>query len=162
MVSQLETYLGVGTVTTIPLNEANNTTYGSPQIQSIRNNKECQVMTVPIPTEDSSAALGFDFLGVKREITINGIVVGTTAQIEAFMDAVENMINGDQFNTPTFTHSISAVEYKEGISLSLDYNTRKDYLVIIKSFSHNYNKGAPGKLDYTLNMVEKVNTATQV
>ena len=158
MVSQLED----SSSNTILLQIANDATYGSPQIQSIRNSKEEQIMSVPIPNLDSNEALGFDFMGVKREITIDGVFVGTLAEIEIMTDGIENIINGNQYNIPTFTHSLSGIKYKGGVVLSITYNTRKDYLVIIKSFSYTYDKGVPGRISYTLNMVEKKNEATQV
>lgn len=164
MVSQIETYLGAGItdVTTVPLNEANNATYGTVAIQTVRNGKESQLLTQPLPSQDSNTTLGYDLLGVRRDITVNGVVVGTNAQIEAFIDAIEGMIDGAQFETSPFTHSISGTEYEAGICLSIDYNTRKDYLVVIKTFVHNYEKGSPSKLTYTLSCIEKENIATQV
>ena len=129
-------------ITTVILQEIGGT-YGSPQIQSIRNGKDAQLIFMPLPNSDSNKAIGFDLYGVKREITINGIVAGTKSELQGFFTAMEGLIDGEQWNLTA-----------KSLTFKVDFNTELSYSVLMKSFFWTWDKGAPSKLNYTLVLAE--------
>ena len=124
--------------TTIVLQEVNGT-YGTPQIQSIRNAKDAQLIFMPIPNSDSDKAIGFDLYGVKREITLQGFVTGIPAELQGFIVAMEGFIDGDQWNTDN-----------KSLILRIDFNTELSYDVLMKNFFWTWEKGVPDRINFTV------------
>lgn len=140
---------GGGNTDTVPLNEANNATYGDPMIQSMKVGKESQIMKIPIPTEDSDKALGYDLLGVIREIYITGKVTGTITQLKEFIFDIEGKVFGNQYSNTNNGHTFNTDMAGTGAT---------SYYVIITAFNWTYSFGAPNKIDYTLNMMQVDNS----
>jgi len=130
-------------ITTVILQGINDINYGTPQIQSLRNSKESQMMYSAIPNKDSSGAIGFDIFGVKREITIQGFVIGTKQELEKFFVDTEGLIDGGQWNLTA--HSLT---------FKVDIDTEQSYSVIMKTFSWVWDKGVPNRINYTMILLE--------
>lgn len=128
--------------TTIILQEVGGT-YGTPQIQSIRNAKDAQLVFMPIPNKDSDGAIGFDLYGVKREITLQGFVTGTPVELQGFITAMEGFINGAQWSSDN-----------KSLSLKIDFNTELSYDVLMKNFFWTWEKGIPDRINYTVIFTE--------
>lgn len=58
--------------------------------------KQADIIPFPMPTEDSDKTEIFDFLGVIKTIKITGIFTGETSDIKTDIDAVEDLVNGNQ------------------------------------------------------------------
>ena len=130
--------------TTIVLQEVNGS-YGTSNLQSIRNSKEIQLIFMPLPNQNSDKAIGFDLYGVKREMSFQGLVIGTKTELQNFFLAMEDMANGSQWET-----------VNKSLQFSFDFDdiTPILYDVLIKNFSWNWDKGVPDRLTYTLVLAE--------
>ena len=135
--------------TTVPLAAVGNATYGDPQIQNLHMGKETQIMKIPIPTEDSNKTIGFDLLGVVREINIDGLVTGTVTEMGNFVRDLEEKLNGDQYNKDNLGHTFNTDFAATGTT---------SYNVIIKAFTWDYKFGVPGKVTYRLALLEVSNS----
>jgi len=136
---------GSGNVTTVPLQTTNHATYGSPQIQTYKCTKTTDTSVIPIPTQDSTSTIGLDILGTTRSIVIEGVVVGTLAQLNAFILIVEGKLYGKQFTNTNKGCTLTVELARTGTTT---------YNVILKSFTYEWEAGVPGKLSYTLEMLE--------
>lgn len=136
--------------TTIPLQDTANSTYGNPQIQSIRMSKESQLEIIPFPLRDSSYAIVWDLMGVLRNITIQGNNQGTVTQLKKFILDLEARINGVQYNNTTPKHTIVLTLGMSGASSDVDVS----YNVVVKTFSWNFNAGTPLQIEWILECLE--------
>lgn len=65
-------------------------------VDSIRVNKNANVIPLPMPTEDSDKTEVFDMLGVVKMIGVTGMFAGDTATTKAKIDSIEALITGNQ------------------------------------------------------------------
>ena len=142
MVTSISKTLPGPVTTTVILHEINGT-FGSPQLESIRNGKEVQLIFMPLPNQDSDKAIGFDLYGVKREMTLQGIVKGTKLELQGFFLAMEDMVDGSQWETEN-----------KSLQFKFDFATELSYNVLIKSFNWGWVKGVPNKITFTLVLTE--------
>ncbi len=77
--------------------------------------------------------------GVKREITLQGFVTGTPAELQGFIVAMEGFIDGDQWNTDN-----------KSLILRIDFNTELSYDVLMKNFFWTWEKGVPDRINFTV------------
>ena len=73
-------------------------------VQSERQAKNNQLFQTPVPTLDSDNAILFDLFGVTRNISIEGVIIGTSTEQTTFITNIEAIINGRQ-NGSTFVSS---------------------------------------------------------
>lgn len=92
---------------------------------------------MPLPRRDSSYAILKDLFGTSRNISVSGIVFGTEAEQDTFIQAMETIVNGRQASS-TFTSSVAD-------------NT---YTVFVQTFGWSKDKADPSKITYSLSMVE--------
>jgi hypothetical protein len=136
---------GTGNTDTVLLQAKNDSTYGSPQIQSYKVFKETQMTLIPIPTLDSSSTIGLDILGTVRNISINGYCTGTSAQLSEFIGDLEDKVYGKQFTNTNKGNTLTVELAKTGVTT---------YNVIVKSFTYEYSSGVPNRIEYSLDMVQ--------
>lgn len=138
----------------IPLQAINDSTYGNPQIETLRISKDSQLEMIPYPSKDSNYAIIFDILGVLRNIYITGNNQGTSTQLKKFILDIEARINGQQyFNTTPAKTTVLTLEMG-GVASDIDIS----YNIVIKNFYWNFNAGEPSKIDYILEMIESSTT----
>ncbi len=133
----------------VPLQDINNSTYGNPQVQSLRMSKESQLEILPWPYQDSDKTIAFDVMGVIRNITINGNNQGTVTQLKKFILDIEGRINGIQVygTTPKGTSVLTLSMGGAASDIDISYN------VVLKSFTWNFNNGAPNQIEWILEMI---------
>lgn len=134
--------LGNGS-TTVQLNVKDDTTYGSPQIQNMKVDRESQTWEILIPTENSNANVVVDLMGTKKTLMVSGITTGTVTQIDSFINALEGFLNSQQY---LLTAS--------GLTFTADRPASTSLTVIMKSFSWEYNAGIINKLEWTISLVQ--------
>jgi hypothetical protein len=78
------------------LSRTGKTTLTFAELQSEETNKEAQLNIITMPAADSNATLIFDFMGVQRDITIEGIYVGSVANQISFISNLEAYCDGEQ------------------------------------------------------------------
>ena len=134
--------LGNGT-TTVQLNAQNDSTYGSPQIQNMKVDKESQTWEILIPSSDSNATVVIDLMGTKKTIMISGITTGTVTQIDSFINAFEGFLNSQQY---LLTAS--------GLTFTSDRPASTSLTCILKSFSWEYDAGIVNKIQWTISLIQ--------
>ena len=107
-------------------------------IQTERQSKNGNLFQMPLPTQDSSTAILYDFFGMMRTITITGIITGVDATQVTFIDAMEAIANGAQTG-------VTFVSSKTGFA---------NKTVYIDTFEWTVNKADVRKLHYTLTLIE--------
>ena len=107
-------------------------------IQTESQTKNGQLFQMPLPTQDSSTAILYDFFGMMRTITITGIITGVDATQVTFIDAMEAIANGAQTG-------LTFVSSKTGFA---------NKTVYIDTFEWTVNKADVRKLHYTLTLIE--------
>ena len=65
-------------------------------VESIREDKNANILPLTMPGSDSEETEVFDMLGVTRMIDIQGMFAGTGAEIQTSIDAIEALITGLQ------------------------------------------------------------------
>ncbi len=134
--------------TTVPLNEKDNVTYGSPQIQSMKRSTESQTWEILIPTSGPETAIVLDLMGTKRIITISGISTGEVTKLDAFTNALEGFMNSNQFSiaqtSPTGT----------GLRFVADRPASTAINVIMKSFEWEYVAGNVNKIEWNMSLMQ--------
>ena len=113
------------------------TVTGLGTVISERMTKDSGLFKMPLPRSDSTSAIGLDLMGANRSITIKGIFSGTQATVDAFIDALDVLINGKQV-TRTF-HSAK---------------TDADYTVLVQSTDWVGEEGGVILVRYTITMFE--------
>ena len=96
-----------------------------------------RIPNLNVALTSSSSTINVGLLGAKRLITISGRVKGTEAQLDTFVTSVEVWINQGTQGNRTYNDSLSNA-----------------YIVKAIDFTRTRNIEAPGKLDYTLVMIE--------
>ena len=91
-------YSLTGSGSEIPLQCINDTTYGTVQIHTMKRSTTANVIDIPIPTSGPDVTIVIDLLGAKRTITFSGIVKGTVTQIDSFVNAMEALIDSNQYS----------------------------------------------------------------
>jgi hypothetical protein len=84
-------------------------------IQKIRHTKSSSPMKMPIPSLDTNEMIVMDTEGVERQINLEVLYAGTTAQIDIMIDCVESLCDGQQFlanSIPYLTTDRPARVYK--------------------------------------------------
>ncbi len=130
-------------ITTVQLNAASDTTYGSPQIQNMKVVKESPTWEILIPTSDSNATIVIDMLGTKKTLVISGITTGTVTQIDSFINGLEGFLNSQQY---LLTAS--------GLTFTADRPASTSLTVVLKSFDWEYDAGIVNKLQWTLSLIQ--------
>lgn len=134
--------LGNGS-TTVQLNIKDDATYGSPQIQNMKVDKESQTWEILIPTENSNATVVIDLMGTKKTLMISGITTGTVTQIDSFINALEGFMNSQQY-----------ILAASGLTFTSDRPVGTSLTVICKSFSWEYSAGIINKLEWTISLIQ--------
>jgi len=128
---------------TVQLNIKDDTTYGSPQIQNMKVDKESQTWEILIPTENSNATVVIDLMGTKKTLIISGITTGTVTQIDSFINALEGFMNSQQY-----------ILAASGLTFVSDRPAGTSMTMILKSFSWEYNAGIVNKLEWSLSLIQ--------
>lgn len=110
--------------------------------ERIRKASPLAVLSMPLSGSDYTQVI--DAMGVIREVTIDGVIIDTLANIRTFILASEGLVNGDQNRTKT----------AEGYSYYTPTITNVEVKVKIESFDYTFEGGDPNKLHYTLKTVE--------
>ena len=108
------------------------------RIQNESQVKDSGLFTQPLVINDSANTILLDLFGVTRTISIDGIKTGSVAVLNTFITDIEGIENGTQTSS-TFVSSLSTFANKT---------------VFIKSFRWNYLAGNPGKITYSLELIE--------
>lgn len=134
---------------TVPLNEQNNSTYGSPQIQSMKRTTDSQTWEILIPTSGPETVVVLDLMGTKRIITISGITTGEVTKLDAFTNALESFMNSQQFS---IIQSVSPAG--TGLRFNADRPASTAINVIMKSFEWEYIAGNVNKIEWTMSLMQ--------
>ena len=73
------------------------------KLQTISNEKNGNIIPLPMPGLDSDSTETFDMLGVTRTIALAGIFVGSTSDVKDDVEAIEAMCDGSQDSSVTFS-----------------------------------------------------------
>jgi hypothetical protein len=71
--------------------------------ETITENKNGNIIPLPIITLDSDTTELFDFLGVTEMFSVIGTFAGTTSTIRTTVNSIKALLNGNQTSTITFT-----------------------------------------------------------
>lgn len=97
------------------------------------------------PLSDSSQAMIFDYNGVKRVVTLSGVVTDTQANLmDNFITPIEALEDGNQLNTVVYHSDF----YASGSGQSGNFNVKVD------SFKWTKKAGTPTMVDYTITLFE--------
>lgn len=140
---------GSGNTNTVPLQTTNNATYGNPQIQKFKVGKSSPITSILIPTKDSSSTISLDVGGTVRNITIEGLVVGTITQLNNFIGDIEDKLYGKQFTNTNKGHTLTVELAKVGVTT---------YNVMIKDFDYEWDAGNPNQVSYTMGLIQVSST----
>lgn len=110
---------------------------GNSILQSENMVKAPQLTPLPVPLADSTSTDTFDFGGVIRTITIDGVYVGTQAEINTFMESIEDIANGNQATTIAFVSDV-----------------RGTFNVKIDNVDSTYSAGRSRQIAYTIRLIE--------
>lgn len=131
---------------------ANNYTrnFGRSHVQAARESKSSNLTSIVMPFQDSSGNLSWDYLGVKREFTIDAIVTGSPDDITRFIWLINQVLNGSQYKNDIH------IVYKYGRLYNPATDTLADSAkhIIFKDFIINYEKSSEGRLNYTVTFEE--------
>lgn len=106
-------------------------------IRSESTSMDSQLFQMPIPASPSSDTFVLDLFGVVKNITIEGIFVGSSAAISTFIGQLEGLTPGTQ------TYYKWASDAK-GSSINVNVLTT----------SWNMEEGSPTKVNYNISMIE--------
>lgn len=72
-------------------------------VQNISFTKSGDIDPSTLPGSDSDSTITYDYGGVVRNMTVSGIFTGaTTAAVKTLVDAISNIIDGDQADSVDF------------------------------------------------------------
>ena len=54
------------------------------------------LLVLPLPLSDSIDTQAFDYMGVVKEFSLNGVIIDTQANVATFMNSIMNILNGNQ------------------------------------------------------------------
>ena len=112
-------------------------------VNSENQSKDSGLFQQPLPKRNSQNAILLDVFGCFRTITIQGTYQGTLTQQRTFIDAIETIASGSQISS-TFVSSITT-------------DTKK---VFVQTFSWEVVEATPGKITYTLTLLEGRNVTS--
>lgn len=132
-----------------------NVTFGKfGTIQETRHRISANIDITPIPTFGTTGTIGITVAGTLREISIDGKLSDTAANIATFIANIETKMNGTQKDAEAtskmgyhFHDALMDAKYGIGTGIA-------QYRVAIKSFDWEYIAGAPGYLQYRLELTE--------
>ena len=107
-------------------------------VQTERHRKDSQLFTMPMPKHDSDELVAIDLFGTTRNITVEGVLVGTTDAIKTFIAAMEGYVSGDQVTRSYVTAT----------------TTKGSYTVMVQYFDWTYELANINSLKYTLELIE--------
>ena len=111
----------------------------------IKNNecsKESNNVIMPLYLSDSDATDVFDYGGVTKMITLNGVYIASSvATLKTWIDALEATQNGHQ-------------DISSGYPIILNDDLRGSLYVKIMSCSTTWNEAEPTKIDWTIKFVQ--------
>ncbi len=144
------TYTLADASTTLSLQIANDSTYGSSNIQTLKIGKEAITAEVPIPTQDADKTIIVDAMGCKKTYTITIITTGTITQLDNFYDVLDGFLDSNQMFTSG--SSLSGLAFTTGTdSFPISLTNRR---VIMRSLDCEYTAGEVQKLESTMILVE--------
>lgn len=124
--------------------------FGISSIQAVRESKSSGLTSIIMPFKDSDENLSWDYLGVKREFTVDATVTGTADDITRLCWLFNRILNGHQYDkTITITY-----RYGRNFNPTTNSFTNKSYSIIFKDFIINYEKSSEGRLNYTISFEE--------
>lgn len=125
-----------------------------PNIQDMRTNLSTDIDASPIPTFGSTGNIGITYAGTRREISIEGVFIGTATEIADFIQLVESKLDGSQLDMQA-TPKMGYHFHNALMDARMGYATGvAQYRVAIRGFTHNYEAGIPAKLVYQFNLIE--------
>ena len=106
-------------------------------VKSEKQTKSSGLYAQPIPYSDSSDALIMDIMGTQRIITVDGVKVGTKAELKSFISFIEGLQNGQQASAIFVSSLVDA--------------TRN---VLIQEFTWTWVEADVNEIDYRLTLIE--------
>ncbi len=129
--------------TTVYLQAVANATYGDVQIQSMKRSTSANTIDIPIPTSGPEVTIVIDLLGARRNITLSGIVKGTTTQIDSFANNMEAFLNSNQYNITQTSPNGTGLRFTADRPASTAIN------VILLSFDWEYVAGTVNQAEWS-------------
>lgn len=108
------------------------------KVETISPEKFQDIFQVSAPTQDSDATVLEELSGATRTITVKGIMTGSSvADLKTNLDAINDLIDGDQAGTVAFVSDITGTVN-----------------VVIASFSFLFSTETRVTADYTIELIE--------
>lgn len=129
----------------------NGVNLGSVTSENYKVTSDLNILTFPLSKSKDTEA--FDYAGVKRIITITGILSDTTVKnlMETYIVPFDQLQSGDQATVVFHSDLYGAATTWE----NSDYNSG-NINVKVQSFTYDYRGGSPLMVEYTLELIESV------
>lgn len=104
--------------------------------------KDAQLFQQAMPRQDSRFLISLDIFGVQRTIGVSGRKTGSEAEIQAFIVAIDALVNG--------------------VQVPINYTSEKSgatYKVVIQNIKWTGERGGVNYVDYTLDLLECANVS---
>jgi hypothetical protein len=106
-------------------------------IQNMTPKKDANLIVLPLPTSDSASTDVLDYMGVIKNIPINGTFIGNTGSIKGFVGSMYGLVQGAQTGSSFFVNEI------EG-----------SVICKVDSFGYNWVAGDPNRITWDMKIIE--------